>query len=315
MGLPVSVMQGYEALREKAAWFDLGGRGKILVRGEDRARLLHAMTTNHVQQLTPGSGCYAFFLNAQGRILGDANLFCRDEDFLIDTEPETRASLMEHLDRYIIADDVALDDATPRLTTIAVEGPRSGEAAAALGLVVPQTPGFFGGVRDVMIANLTHTGAPGFWLIAPVEAKEVLTGEIEAAGAAEAGAEAVRVVRIENGRPRYGEDITAAHLPQETQVARALHSSKGCYLGQEIVERVRSRGHVSRLLVRLSIATTVPPAPGEKIEAAGKPVGEITSTAYSPALSKTVALGYVRVEHLRPETPLTVAGAPATVLR
>jgi len=308
-------MRGYEALREKAGWIDLSARGKIVVTGEDRARLLHAMTTNHVQQLEPGGGCYAFFLNTQGRILGDVNILCRDRDFLLDTEPETHAPLAAHLDHYIIADDVTLEDITERMATIAIEGPRSAEAAAALGLVLPASPGAFGGVRDVMIANLSHTGAPGFWLIAPADAKDVLVGDLEAAGVAEADAEAARVVRIENGKPRYGEDVTGAHLPQETQLLQALHFSKGCYIGQEIVERVRSRGHVNRLLVRLLIEAETAPARGAVVEAAGKPAGEITSAAFSPALGKTVALGYVRAEHARPEAALVVAGCAAKVVR
>lgn len=275
-------MLGYEALREGAAWLDLSSRGKIVVRGADRARLLHAMSTNHVQQLAPGAGCYAFFLNAQGRILGDANIFCRDEDFLLDTEPETHQELVAHLDRYIIADDVTLEDVTPRMATLAVEGPRAAEVARSLNLVLPPAPGAFGGARDVMVANLSATGAPGFWIIAPAEAAAELIREIEAAGAVKADAEAARVVRIENGKPRYGEDITSAHLPQETGVVHALHFNKGCYIGQEIVERVRSRGHVNRRLARI------------EIDAGREPVGEITSSAWSPALGKTVALAYVR---------------------
>src|ERR1700689_1594100 len=106
---------GYAALREDAAWLDLSGRGKILATGEDRARLLHAMTTNQVETLKPGEGCYAFFLSAQGRILADVNLLCFEDHFLLDTEPETRRKLFEHLDRYIIADDVTLEDATDRV--------------------------------------------------------------------------------------------------------------------------------------------------------------------------------------------------------
>ena len=96
---------GYRALREEAAWVDLSDRGKIRVTGEDRARLLHAMCTNHIEQLKPGQGCYAFFLNAQGRILADANILCFEDHLLLDTEPESRYGLYEHLDRYIIADD------------------------------------------------------------------------------------------------------------------------------------------------------------------------------------------------------------------
>jgi aminomethyltransferase len=306
-------MLGYEALREGAAWLDLASRGKIVARGADRARLLHAMSTNHVQQLAPGSGCYAFFLNAQGRILGDANIFCRDEDFLLDTEPETHQALVAHLDHYIIADDVTLEDVTPLMTTLGVEGPHAAEVALALGLAIPPSPGAFSGARDVMVANLSDTGAPGFWIIAPAEAASELTGELVAAGAVAADAAAARVVRLENGKPRYGEDITAAHLPQETGAIHALHFNKGCYIGQEIVERVRSRGHVNRLLARLQIDSPSAPAGGTPIEAGGKQVGEITSAAWSPALGKTVALGYVRTEHARPETLLSVAGAAARI--
>ncbi|MBI4873488.1 MAG: folate-binding protein YgfZ [Acidobacteria bacterium] len=306
-------MQGYIALREKAGWLDLSARGKIVVRGEDRVRLLHAMTTNHVEQLAPGEGCYAFFLNPQGRILGDANLLRRDEDILLDTEPETHPSLFEHLDRFIIADDVTLENATARLTTLAVEGPRAGEAAAALGLVIPPAPGAFGGVGDVLVARLSHTGAEGFRLIAPAEAGEVLIGELEAAGVVAADAEAARVVRLENGTPRYGEDITDRHLPQETQVARALHFHKGCYIGQEIVERIRARGRVNRLLVRLTIDGEAASDPGTAIEAGGKPAGEVTSAAFSPAAGKVVALGYLRAEHTRAGTALEVAGRAARV--
>src|SRR5579864_3168752 len=106
----LTTMIGYDALRTRAAYLDLSGRGKIKLTGEDRARLLHAMTTNHIEQLTPGAGCYAYFLSAQGRILADVNVLCRDDHFLLDTEPETRQSLHQHLDHFIIADDVTLED-------------------------------------------------------------------------------------------------------------------------------------------------------------------------------------------------------------
>src|SRR5438309_919549 len=133
---PALTLVGYDALRSTAAWLDLSARGKIIVTGEDRARLLHAMTTNHVQQLKPGEGCYAFFLNPQGKILGDVNIFCREEDLLLDTEPETRHPLYQHLDKFIIADDVTLDDTTDRIATLALEGPQALELAARLGAAV-----------------------------------------------------------------------------------------------------------------------------------------------------------------------------------
>ena len=105
-------------------WLDLSGRAKLRVTGEDRARLLHAMTSNQVETLMPGEGCYAFFLSAQGRILADVNVLCFEDHFLLDTEPETRTKVYEHLDRYIIVDDVTLEDQTDRIATISVEGPK-----------------------------------------------------------------------------------------------------------------------------------------------------------------------------------------------
>src|SRR5437868_9801799 len=128
-----TMISGYQALREHAAWLDVSERGKIRASGQDRARLLHAMTTQHVEQMKPGEGAYAFFLNAQGRILGDVNLFCFEDSFLLDTEPETRQKLFEHLDRYIIADDVTLEDQTNETATIAIEGPQAPALLAQLG--------------------------------------------------------------------------------------------------------------------------------------------------------------------------------------
>jgi tRNA-modifying protein YgfZ len=122
---------GYEALISGAALLDLSKRGRIRVTGEDRARLLHAMTTNHVQQMKPGDGIYVFFLNAQGRILADAYVLCFEDHFLLDTAPETREVVYGHLDQYIIADDVTLEDVTEQTFSLGLEGPKAIEAAAS----------------------------------------------------------------------------------------------------------------------------------------------------------------------------------------
>ena len=132
---------GYKALREAAAWMDLSGRGKIRVAGEDRARLLHAMCSQDIESMKPGEGGYAFFLNAQGRILADANIFCFEDHFLLDTEPETARKVFEHLDRYIIADDVTLTDETETTATLAIEGPQAERALRdLLGRTVERPP-------------------------------------------------------------------------------------------------------------------------------------------------------------------------------
>jgi len=233
-------LPGYEALRTGAAWLDLSERGKIIATGEDRARLLHAMSTNNVQQLQPGEGCYAFFLTAQGRILCDANVFCRAEDFLLDVEPQTRKLLFEHLDKFIIADDVTLEDATDRTATLDLEGPGALSLAQRLGIPVLEKPWAHANWNGVMVAHVSFTGAAGLRFFAPLEQKSRLIELFQNAGAPQAGVDAARVVRLEHFKPRYGEDILATTLTQETQQMHAVNFSKGCYIGQEVVERVRS---------------------------------------------------------------------------
>jgi tRNA-modifying protein YgfZ len=287
LALDLSEMTGYDALRTGAAWLDVSARGKIMLLGEDRARLLHAMTTNHIQQLTPGTGCYAFFLTVQGRILADVNVLCRPDHFLLDLEPETREKVYQHLDHYIIADDVTLENVSG--STIAVEGPRATEVLNAVGAPTPEVDYSSAEWGTRLVARLNTTGSPGFFVFAPEAEKAEFIAQLEAAGAVAGDAGAFRVVRLEHGKARYGEDLSERFLAQEANQPHALHFSKGCYLGQEIVERVRSRGQIHRVLMPLVLDTKEPPAPGTKLETT-----EITSAAYSPALDKVVALGYVR---------------------
>ncbi len=288
-------------MREAAACVDLTGRAKIEVTGEDRARLLHAMTTNDIQHLQPGQGCYAFFLNAQGRILADANVLCFEDHLLLDSEPELASKIYDHLDKFIIADDVTLEDLTPALATIAVEGPRSEQVLAEAGAPVPAEPCAHEQWGARTVARLNYSGSPGFFVIAPAAEEADLIATL---GAAEGDLEAFETVRLERGKPRYGPDISERYLAQETNVMRALHFNKGCYLGQEIVERVRSRAQIHRRLASVAIEGPVVPEAGTKLIAAEKPAAEITSAAYSPALGMVAALAYVRVEFEQPGTRL-----------
>ncbi len=302
---------GYSALRERAAWLDLSGRGKIRASGEDRARLLHAMTTNDAQALQPGQGCYAFFLNAQGRILADVNLLCFEDHFLLDTEPETRTKIFDHLDRYIIADDVTIEDQTNRMATIAIEGPQASLVLAQIGVPAPEAPYSFVRWGESTVANLNTIGAGGFFLIIPAEAKQMIVAKLVAAGVPEATLEEARIVRLEHGRPRYGEEITERFLVQETGLLHAVSFHKGCYLGQEIVERVRSRAQIHRVLRRLEIDTTEPPPPGVKLKSGDADAAEIASAVFSPALGKTVALAYVRTQFAEPGTKMLLGDVAA----
>jgi tRNA-modifying protein YgfZ len=306
-------MTGYDALRERAAWLDVSGRGKIRVTGEDRARLLHAMTTNNVQSLKPGEGCYAFFLNAQGRILGDVNILCRPDHLLLDTEAETRTKLYQHLDQFIIADDATLEDLTDSTSTIAVEGPLSAEILTKAGAPIPEKDESIVEWGQRLVARINLTGSLGFLVIAPADERDELIRELTEHGAEPADEEAFRVVRLEHGKPRYGEDISERYLVQESNQMQAVSFSKGCYLGQEIVERVRSRAQIHRRLLPLVVDSTVPPQPGVRFQVNGKDAAEVTSAAYSPALAQSMALAYVRTDY-KPGDVLIAGDISATVL-
>jgi folate-binding protein YgfZ len=303
----------YEALRNTAAYIDLTGRGNLRATGEDRARLLHAMTTNHIEQLQSGTGCYAFFLTAQGRILADANIFCLPDHFLLDTEPETKDRVREHLDKYIIADDVTLTDFSDSVAVINVEGPDAEAVLKTVGAPAAHTAFAIAEWGHSTVAKVSYTGGPGYSIVTPLEHKADLLAHLGAAGVVEARLAESETVRLENGRPRYGVDFSEANIPHETQLLQAVHNNKGCYLGQEIVERVRSRGHVNRVLTRLEVDTATPPARGAKVVAGEATVGEISSAVFSPARACTLAFAIVRAEALT--SLLRVDGFSARVLR
>ncbi|HZS51781.1 MAG TPA: hypothetical protein VFA54_13020, partial [Bryobacterales bacterium] len=281
----MNVSAGYTALHESAAWFDLSARGKLRFTGEDRVRLLHAMLSNDVRSLQPGQGNYNFLLNAQGHILADANLYVFPDSILLDVEPEVTERVLQHLDKHIIADDVQVENVTEKFACLALEGPASERMA---GISASLEPGAHIESGGAIVARVSATGGPGFRLFVPAEEKERLAARLEQAGAVAASVEDVRVVRVENGVPLYGEDFKETALPQETRQERALNFQKGCYLGQEIVERIRARGHVNKLLVRLGLDVDQPPGKGSAVIAGGQEVGRLTSPVYSPRYQQSL---------------------------
>ena len=298
---------GYGALLHGAGILDLSTRGRIRVTGEDRARLLHAMTTNHVQQMKLGDGLYTFFLNAQGRILADACILCFSDHFLLDTEPETRETVFQHLDRYIIADDVTLEDIGADTCCIALEGPESERVAGEAGLPSPNPRYSHAEWGDASVARFAEASTDGVRIYAPAARREELIQALEAAGGVSASAEEADAVRITNFRPRYGRDINESSLPQETQQMHAVHFQKGCYLGQEIVERIRSRGHVNKTLMGFALDNAQTPAKGAKLLAGDKEAGEVTSAAASPD-GQIFGLAIVRIPWNRPGEVISIEG-------
>jgi folate-binding protein YgfZ len=312
----------YWALRQAAGIIDLSFRSKLAVTGSERTLFLHRMLSNEVKALQPGQGNYCFLLNPQGHILADINLLMQPERVLLDCEPQAAASLKQTLDRFIIASDVEVENISPRLGTIAVEGPLSREVICpALGFEPPHmkaldhldpeaSPDF------VLLRNAI--GEEGFWVIAPNQRLPELWAKLlEAArpqGGRATGLAALEVARIEAGRPLLGVDIEERTIPQETGQFRGLSFNKGCYPGQEIVERVRSGGHINRKLVGFAAPGGEVLRAGMKVTADGREAGHLTSAAFSPAAGKYIALGYLRREFAEPEALVSVDGVEAIVV-
>jgi tRNA-modifying protein YgfZ len=299
-------MVGYEALRTTAAWRDLSSRGRILVHGEDNARLLHAMSSNHVNQLEDGQGCYAFFLNAQGRIQSDATILKCGADFLIDTEASAHAALFAHLDKFIIADDVTLEDLAESHFEIGIEGPDALRVAAGLGVAVPEAVNGIVSFDGGYSARINETGFEGIRLVLPAASKADWIAKLSAV--AEADEAAWETVRLENGKPRFGVEILDKHLIQETRLMHGVHFTKGCYLGQEIVERVRARGAVHKGLAAVSIGLNEAPARETELCGGGTKAGELLSARYSPAEQALVGIAMVGVDYLGGEKHISFGG-------
>jgi folate-binding protein YgfZ len=301
------------ALNEGCGVFDLGWRAKLLITGADRTRWLNGMISNNIRDLAPGHGVYSFFLNPQGHILGDMYVYNRGESMVLDTDVAQVESIASKLKRYIIMDKVEIDDASQTLSAIGLQGPKSLEVLRAAGSAVPdlaalQIQDSAWGDNKVPVVRTLYGGYE-VWAGAGNAAR--IWESLLSVGAAPVGSEALEVWRITKGIPRYEQDIRERDLPQETGQEQALSFTKGCYIGQEIVERIRSRGAVHRMLTGFCLHGT-PPAPGTKIEKDGREVGEITSVTTAPGLG-AIGLGYIRREAGGPGTKLDIGGTEATV--
>ena len=311
----------FGALLSGCGLYDLSGRAKIAVTGSDRVRWLNGMATNNVRDLALGQGIYAFLLNAQGHIQADLYVFQRGDSLLVDTERGQRERILQLFDHYIIADDVEIADVSDKLNALGLTGPESRAVLERAGIAAPD-------LAHLQFADVTWQQKTITLLRSGEEARESwqiwlspertsqLWDALLKAGARPTGTAALNFFRISRGIPQFGGDIRERDLPQETGQTRALNFTKGCYLGQEIVERIRSRGAVHRLFTAF-VVERILLEPGAKILADEKEVGEITSSAILPLPSgeRPVALGYLRREaagkELRAGTAkLTLASLP-----
>ena len=314
-----------DSLLHSAGVSDLGWRGKILVTGSDRLRWLNGMVSNAVQSLPEGQGNYSFLLSVQGRIQGDCYVYRRAGDLLLDTACDQISTLTRHLDHFIIMDDVELADVSRNWTALALAGPGARQVLATLGFTTPNaklenagaimSEGKIGEVSCTII-EAYHVSVPHYELWFAPEHVLAVWETLQAAGATPCGLEAVEALRVLEAIPLYGVDLNDRDLPQETAQMRALSFSKGCYLGQEIVERIRSRGKVHRQFRQFALHGARPNAAPFDLSGNNQSVGRITSTATlsNAGLPEMLALGFIRAEVTERNEAITYDGGVATTL-
>lgn len=314
-----SPLKEYDLLRQSAGIIDLTSRSRLVLLGADRQRFLHGQVTNEVQKLKPGEGCYAALTNAKAKMVSDLNIYIMAEEILLDFEPGYAQGVAERLQKYIVADDVQIEDVSPHYALLSVQGPSAPQIIEALQLKIPlpQQPmrhaasahPQFG---EVYLMNQPRLGTIGFDLYIPhsayLRAADALVSIASHLGGGLAGWTAFETARIEAGIPRYGVDMDETNLAPETGIAAAIRYDKGCYIGQEIIARIRTYGQVTKSLrgLRLSQGMKRSPAQGAKLFRDGKEAGYITSATFSPALQAHIALGYVRREANQPGIELTL---------
>ncbi|HUE36509.1 MAG TPA: glycine cleavage T C-terminal barrel domain-containing protein [Candidatus Acidoferrum sp.] len=301
----------YKALREAAGILDFSFRGRICLLGADRVRFLHGQITNDVKKLGMGEGCYAALTTAKGKMESDLNVFNLPDELLLDFEPGLTQKISQRLEKYIVADDVQIVDAAPHYGLLSVQGTKAMETVKAAGFMdAPQkefsvTKIFDGALGEIYLAHRRRLlgEQPGFDIFVPNQSlgavADKLIAAAKGAGGGPCGWAAFEAARIEAGVPRFGVDMDETNLPMECDIqGRMVSFNKGCYLGQEVLNRIHAIGHVTRELRGLRLADDLKTLPQahDKLFRDGKEIGYITSAVKSPALNANIALGYVRRE-------------------
>jgi folate-binding protein YgfZ len=314
--------------REGVGLFDMAHRGLLEVRGADRVRWLDGMISGDVEALeraAPGAGCYAVLLTNRGAIIADLHVARFEERYLLESLRSEMPRIVETLERYVIADDVVLTDRSAEFASLGLEGPSASAVLemATNGQIADLEPEQWAestiGGRDVLVAGFGFSGECGFQIRMKPGDRETVEEALAAAAKGDEGDglvrgdfEALEILRIEAGLPALGSELDEGVLPPEARLERAISTSKGCYVGQEIVARLRARGQVNHLLVGLRLESPTLPMADTKLMAEGRVTGEVTSVALSPT-EGPIALGFVRREHAETGTQIEFEGGRASI--
>jgi folate-binding protein YgfZ len=310
--------------RENVALFDTNYHAIASFTGPDRVRYLNAVLTSNVKDLTEGQGCVGLLLNPQGHILADVRCLAQHDRLRAISHRSVQPRTMETLEKFIIMDDVTLTDETERLGSVGVEGPAAAPALAELCGVKLDTIAEHGHAEvsvsgiSCRVMRTTHFGEWGVEFLAPREQLAALwtalLRAVQARGGGPIGYHALNALRLETGIPWFGYDFDDKVIPHEAGLETShISYTKGCYTGQEIVERVRSRGHTNRRRVRLQFLGMELPPGGAKLTAGGQDAGAVTSAAFSPRLGRVLGMAYVRREFSEPGNVLRWSGGEAEV--
>lgn len=306
----------YRRAREGVALYDRSDRVIAIVTGNDRKSWLHNLTTNDIKKLSPDHGCYTFVIDVRGRTQCDLNVLDRDGVLWLDLDREIAPSALAFLDRYLISEDVRLRLAEDDFARLGVSGSRAADVAERLGVAgfssmapLRQTP-----LDDAVLFRHDFSGLPGFELIVPAASAASWWRRLAIeVGCAPAGHDTLNVLRIEAGIPWIGADIDDRVIPPETgQTQRGVSYHKGCYLGQEVLERMRSHNVLARRLTRLRMSDGAGVELPSPLLAGEREAGRLTSLAKHPVEPGWVGLGYFNTK--APDQPLTVAGRPVEPL-
>jgi folate-binding protein YgfZ len=323
---PTVSASAYDAARHRAALIDRSDRGRIVVSGVDRASYLQGLLTNDIVALAAGQGCYAAYLTAQGRMIADLHVYELGDVIVLTMAGDVKDAVLAKLDQFIFGEDVQLGDVTDTFAQLAVVGPEASRVVASVisGVTVATLAALpeHGNVRAqwaggaAIVARVSDTGEPGFDLFVERPRADELKAALSAIDVAPIDAATAEAIRIESGVALFHRDMDEETIPLEAGIeSRAISFTKGCYVGQEVVIRVMHRGHgrVARKLVGLTFDGSRPPAPGVKIRAGDREIGEVTSSTTSPALQRPIALGYVRRDFVEPGTQVSVDGLDGQV--
>jgi folate-binding protein YgfZ len=293
----------YRALHESAAVFVRREKGRIVLRGADRKVYLQGLLSNDILALEPGASCYATLLTAQGRMISDMRVFDLGELILLDLEAAVTPNIVEHLEKFIITEDVVVEDATAAWGQIGVYGPQARD--------VVQRATTRAGFATLFVLQSRDIGVEGVDVIVQAEHVDSFVTAVSDLGAMLVDPSAVETTRIEAGIPRFLVDMDITTIPLEAGIeSSAISMSKGCYVGQEVIVRVlhRGGGRVAKRLVGLSIERGRVNQ-DDRIHAGDKEVGRITSVADSPRAGKQIALGYVQRDFIEPGTEVQIRTA------